>query len=102
MFNMATKAKTGKKTTPEQSTEEQVLGMHPVSNEVKNINYESEEIFYKVTTLATGRQKIFRGDVIESFIGDKNDIARKALKNGEKVVFTKDGKGNNMFKIEVM
>ena len=99
---MATKTETEKTTTSEQSTEEQVLGIQPVSNEVKNINYESEEIFYKVTTLATGRQKIFRGDVIESFIGDKNDVARKALINGEKGVFTKDGKGNDILKIEVM
>lgn len=97
------KIATKKKVTKEATLEDMVLG-NEIKEEIKTIvTYEDNSIIYKITNLIVGNNPIeVRGDVIESFIGSNNKIARKELAEGAKKVITKDKNGKEEFLIEVM
>jgi hypothetical protein len=89
---------------PLPSVEDQILGVEPKIEVKTTINYEAEEILYKVTNLKveTSSPSTFNGTKIEAFIGGSNEKARDELINGAKSVITFDGDGNEAYKIEVI
>lgn len=104
---MATKKneKIIKKVTKKLTDDELILGVKPKAEVVKEIDYESDSVKYKITNLLVKESTptIVFGDVIETFIGNRNKEARKALKQGAKKVttfehFTKEP----MYEIEVI
>lgn len=104
---MATTKKTTKKVTrkPKALTpEEKILGVQPEIVTETNIDYESPERWYRVTSLLVenATPSTFNGTRIETFIGYKNAVARNALINGAKEVITVDGNDKEAYKIEVI
>jgi hypothetical protein len=100
--NKTKKRVTQKRVT--QSIEDKLLGIEPVAETVKIINYEDASKRYRVTNLKYENltPSIFTGLQIESFIGYKNNQARQALIEGAKEVITVDGNGKDAYKIEVL
>lgn len=86
------------------TVEERLLGIEPPVETVREVDYENENVLYKVTNLKvkSSSPSVFSGNKIETFIGYKNGEARKQLINGAKKVITVDGNGNNEYKIEVI
>ena len=86
-----------------QSIEDKILGIEPVVTEVESFDYESPSVRYQVTALHDGATPVVvNGTVIEAFIGSTNRDIREALIAGAKEVITKDGNGNDAYKIEVL
>ena len=87
-----------------QSVEDKLLGIEPVIETVKIVNYEDASKRYRVTNLKYEdlTPSIFTGLQIESFIGCKNAEARQKLIEGAKEVITVDGNGKDAYKIEVL
>lgn len=87
----------------EATMEDAILGNVVADEEKTVVDYENVEVTYKVTNLKNGNtENLFNGSVIETFIGSHNAEARIALKNGEKQVITKNKKGEDAYKIEVV
>lgn len=85
------------------TTEDKILG-NVVEDVVKTVvAYEDKSIKYKVTNLKVNNgAEIFDGTMIETFIGSNNKEARLELINGAKKVITKNGNGEDAYKIEVV
>lgn len=99
--NKTKKRVTTKKVT--QSIEDKILGIEPVVTEVENFDYENPSVRYQVTALHDGATPVVvNGTVIEAYIGSTNRDIRILLKEGAKKVITKDGNGNDAYKIEVL
>lgn len=83
--------------------EEKITGAQAQTYTSKRVNYESPDIMYKITNLQLNNAPITAsGDVIETFIGFKNETARRELRRGAKTVTTKDINGREFYKIEVI
>ncbi len=99
---MATKA-TKKIVETELTEEDLILGNAPTVTEKVIVDYESVERKYRVTNLMVKNKPItVTGNLIETFIGTKNRTAREELKGGAVRVTTKDLRGKDMYKIEVI
>ena len=96
--------KVTKKTVKKVQTEEdKIFGNEPTTEVQTEVDYESAERKYCVTSLEKGTTPIFvNGTVIETFIGLSNREARYALKEGAKSVVCKDINGKDIYKIEVV
>lgn len=100
---MATVKKEVKKVKEVLTDEDKILGKTPEIKTVVTVKYESPDIKYKITNLVTKNNPIIiTGDLVETFIGAGNLKEREELKRGAKEVITKDGNGNEMYKIEVL
>jgi len=98
----AAKKKTIKRTKPV-TDEEKILGVQPEVETIQELDYEDEKRLYKVTNLQVkNKPVIVDGSVIETFIGNSNKPARRALKEGAKSVTTKDIANQELYKIEVL
>jgi len=85
------------------TTEEKILGKAKKEKVVTPRDYESKEILYRVTNILSPNTPItVRGDVIETFIGCRNIVAREGLRAGEKMVYTYDITGRTQYKIELL
>ena len=83
------------------TTEELILGKKKPLKQQKRINYEDTNILYNVTNLQMKNKPItVTGDLVESFIGCKNEVARQDLKSGKKRVITYDPQGKKLFRVE--
>lgn len=94
---MTTKSKTKK------NAEDKILGIEPEIKEGKNYDYKNKNIQYRITNLIVKNAPIFiTGDLVETFIGDRNKSVRTQLRNGEQLVITKDINNKELYKIEVI
>lgn len=85
------------------SAKNKILGINKVEFKTEVINYEDKAITYKVTNLTQKNTPIIvNGQLVETFIGGKNQEARKQLRIGADEVITYDNKGNELYKIEVI
>jgi hypothetical protein len=97
------KTVTKKKVKEVLSDEDKILGKTAEVQTVTEVKYESPEIQYKITNLATKNTPIIiTGDLVETFIGTGNLVQREELKKGATEVITKDANGKEMYKIEVL
>jgi hypothetical protein len=104
---MATKKpqKIVRKVTKKLTDDELILGVEQEVKEVTELDYESEIIKYRITNLLVpgSTPTVVTGEVIETFIGNRNKEARNALKAGAKEVTTYEHFTKNpMYKIEVI
>lgn len=101
---MVTEKKTKKVVVTEKLTDDdKILGKTAKDKTETIINYKDTELRYKVTNLQMDNEPmIVRGDLIETFIGMRNNEARNELKKGANEVITKDYHGNDEYKIEVI
>lgn len=83
------------------SVEEQILGASDEVKVVKVVDYSSLKAHYKVKNLVKNREFALNGYEIGAILGVDNN-ARKALKEGAKVVYVANSKGENVYKIEVV
>lgn len=93
------------KAKTEKIKEEKILGIeNPViKEEKKDYDYKNKNIKYKITNLIVKNTPItVTGDLVETFIGGRNVLARTQLRDGAKKVITKDIDGNDIYKIEVI
>lgn len=85
------------------SDEDKIFGKSEKTIIKTVIDYESEDIKYKVSNLLLeNTPTIVNGKYIEAFIGSSNIEARNALKDGKRTVITFDSNGEEAFKIEVI
>lgn len=85
------------------TAEDKILGAKPEIVTKTIYNYENPDVKYKVTNLQVKNTPVYvTGDVVETFIGNRNKNARYALKEGAKEVITKDLNGDEIYKIEVV
>lgn len=80
--------------------EELFLGAKKETKEITVFDYLSPSVKYNVT-VANGRVIKVNGCEVSTFLG-LNEQARRALKQGEKVVTITDGNDKLLYKIEVL
>ena len=85
------------------SDEEKIMGVSPVVETKKEFNYESPKVMYKVSNLLLNNNPItVTGDIIEAFIGSRNQEAREQLKRDVREVITYNGDKKEQYKLEVL
>jgi hypothetical protein len=86
-----------------QTDEDKIFGNEITAEVIKEYDYESADVKYRVTSSVEGTTPVIvNGTVIETFIGLSNRDARKALKEGAKEVTCIDVNGKEVYKIEVV